>query len=374
MERRSIGTRINITNDDMICKVTAGGNSPRLYAAAITHLPGRPPSIEIQKDVSSWQFTLTNNPEARITVIVYMAKETEIGRVQDRGPITCSIGNDGFELEPGKEKQGATILAEIYTKNNQRYMRVRGDGYNFGIKALARKEGLPLEAFIKETYPEDIWQSPQEIRQPRPGQRTSSGSGVVVDRNHVITNAHVVENGQNYVIHGPNGDLQARLVAIDKDNDLAILKTQEQVGDPLAIRKPGTTYLGEPIVASGYPLREILGEDLKMTHGNISGMKGQRGNVSSFQFTAPIGSGSSGGAVTDTQGNLVGIITSALAHDTMRQYGSVSENTNFAIKASLVIELMAAHGISWIEAQQTESRNQILVNVIRNSIVCISVR
>jgi hypothetical protein len=58
----------------------------------------------------------------------------------------------------------------------------------------------------------------------------------------------------------------------------------------------------------------------------------------------------------------------------MRQYGSVSENTNFAIKASLVIELMAAHGISWIEAQQTESRNQILVNVIRNSIVCISVR
>jgi hypothetical protein len=45
-------------------------------------------------------------------------------------------------------------------------------------------------------------------------------------------------------------------------------------------------------MASGFPLMDLLGGDLKVTTGNVSRLTGGMGDVSRFQFTAPIGSGS----------------------------------------------------------------------------------
>src|SRR3546814_11940172 len=76
----------------------------------------------------------------------------------------------------------------------------------------------------------------------------------------------------------------------------------------------------------------LRGAGLKVSTGNVSGLKGWEGDVARFQFTAPIGSGSSGGAILDESGNLVGITSSSLAPGNLRDRGAISENVNFGIK------------------------------------------
>ena len=159
----------------------------------------------------------------------------------------------------------------------------------------------------------------------------------------VATNAHVVEGGAAFALEADGTRAEGRVVAVDPMHDLALLRT-ELAGAPLPLRLSRPLELGEDVVAAGFPLREILGANLKVTTGNVSGLHGLGDDVSRFQFSAPIGSGSSGGAVTDAAGNLVGIAASSLAHEDLRARGATSENTNFAIKAVMVSEMIAATG------------------------------
>jgi S1-C subfamily serine protease len=108
--------------------------------------------------------------------------------------------------------------------------------------------------------------------------------------------------------------------------------------------------------------------------GNISGLTGSIGDVSRFQFTAPIGSGSSGGAVIDEFGNLVGITSASLAHGSMRERGSISENVNFGIRAALVYEMLGAAGIESpaLPLSRDNNRREV-VQRLRSSVVSIAV-
>src|SRR3546814_10447786 len=95
----------------------------------------------------------------------------------------------------------------------------------------------------------------------------------------------------------------------------------------------------------------------RASHLNVSGLKGWEGHLARFKFTATIGSGSSGGAILDESGNLVGITSSSLAHGNLRDRGAISENVNFGIKVSLVHEMLAASGID-IPPQNLSHRSE----------------
>src|SRR3546814_6676712 len=94
----------------------------------------------------------------------------------------------------------------------------------------------------------------------------------------------------------------------------------------------------------------LRGAGLKVSPGNVSGLKGWEGDVARFQFTAPIGSGSSGGAILDESGNLVGITSYSLAHGNLRDRGAISENVNFGIKVSLVHEMRSEEHTSELQS------------------------
>jgi len=378
MQTLTTGARIEIDAGQKTCVVRAGAAGPTLAAALVVRRAGQAAQILVKPGESAWEMDVPTDADAQATVVLYMTDDTQRGRVEDRGPITCSIGSAGFTLAGRPDKHGAIILAEIYMRNGRRMMRVRGDGYSFGIKALARKEDLPLEPFLppvrrqrREERPGMPWDAPD--RSSRPGQPLGSGSGVIVGLDHVITNAHVVRGGTGHVVHGPDGDVQGRVMGIDDGHDLALIRAPGIGGTALPIRPVGTLYLGEAIIAAGYPLRDVLGDDLKMTHGNVSGMKGQNGTVSVLQFSAPIGSGSSGGAVMDQAGNLVGIVTSALAHEAIRERGAISENMNFAVKASMVAEMMTAHEMEVNTTMFDAATPMEVAKRIRRSVVAITV-
>jgi S1-C subfamily serine protease len=246
------------------------------------------------------------------------------------------------------------ILAEVYTRNGERRMKLSNEGFTFGIDAYVRARNIggvqvPFRNVPDVPLPGGAGNGPiphpdgrgQSRPKPTPGQLLGSGSGVLIAPDLIVTNAHVIEDGQRFEV-GPARDVAVTL-AVDVQHDLALLRCQTH-GAPLPIRIGSPLFLGEDIMAAGFPLIDVLGADLKVTTGNVSGLTGGGGDVSRFQFSAPIGSGSSGGAIIDEFGNLVGVTSASLAHQNMRDRGSISENVNFGIRAALVYEMAAAAG------------------------------
>lgn len=370
------GARIDIDPGVSECVISAASGRPTLSAATITRRPGGKPEIVVVSGPGPWTLPLRAGQDAEVAILLYMDDESEIGRVEDRGPLRIAIGSQNIELPRPDDGHGAVVMAEFYVRNGIPRLRVRGDGYKFGIKAMCRKDNLPVERFVNETRRrEEMTPPPSDHRRNNDtAPMIGSGSGIIVAPDHVITNAHVVRNSSSQTIHGENDEIMGRVIAIDEAHDLALLRAPGIGGRPIPIRNDRRVFLGEDVITAGYPLRDILGDTLKVTRGAVSGMKGLSGDVGSFQFSAPIGSGSSGGAVMDSSGNLVGVVTSALAHEQMRIRGAISENMNFSVKSSLVVEMLAAHDIDWTNSTEEALSPSEVTRRIRRSVVAISIR
>ena len=168
----------------------------------------------------------------------------------------------------------------------------------------------------------------------------TSGTGfAITSTGLIVTNNHVIEGASSINIRGVNGDfekvLSAKIVMSDKNNDLAIIRIDDQsffnVGTiPFAI-KPSGSNVGENIFVLGYPLRATMGDEVKLTNGIISSKTGFQGDITSYQISAPVQPGNSGGPLFDSQGNLIGIINA-------KHTGA--ENASYAIKASYLSNLI----------------------------------
>ena len=275
-------------------------------------------------------------------LVLFVVDDRRGGFVDAVYPMHLDVGEGELALPAPVQQLASVILAELYERGGTRRLRASSEGHQFGIEAYARARGLDPGAFPGRRSGRGGGGGAGASRPP-PGTALGAGSGVFVAPGLVATNAHVVEGGAGFALEADGTRGEARTVAVDRMHDLALLRT-ELSGECLPLRLSRPLELGEDVVAAGFPLREILGANLKVTTGNVSGLHGLHDDVSRFQFSAPIGSGSSGGAVTDAAGNLVGIAAASLAHADVRAQGATSENTNFAIKAVMVSEMIAATG------------------------------
>ena len=121
----------------------------------------------------------------------------------------------------------------------------------------------------------------------------------------------------------------------DKQNDLTLLKVDDSSFTnlpalPYAVKTP-ILDVGTSVFALGYPMSSTLGEELKVTDGIISSKTGYQGDIVTYQISAPIQPGNSGGPLFDKQGYLVGI-TNAGVPD--------AQNVGYAIKASYLRNLV----------------------------------
>ncbi len=190
---------------------------------------------------------------------------------------------------------------------------------------------------------------------PPPGGKLWSGTGFYVARSgHVLTNRHVIYGCARVEIGRPNGPgTPLRLVAEDPGNDLALLQEPNAPGNPLGntqgnthvravvFRAPARTLRnGEPSIALGYPIRELLGS-LIVTSGIISSLTGGQGDASRFQMQTPIQPGNSGGPVFDETGQVIGVSVARIE----RVGGRTIQNVNFAVKAEVARKFVEAHGV-----------------------------
>jgi len=145
-----------------------------------------------------------------------------------------------------------------------------------------------------------------------------SGSGVIFrDDGHLITNAHVVKDGDSFrVILAEGKMLDVALVGADPRTDIAVLLPATETGTrftPAILGNTGQLRAGETAIAIGSPLSLLGGPTV--TVGVISAtnrrLQSPQGDwlYELVQTDAPISPGSSGGALVDARGAVVGITT-----------------------------------------------------------------
>ncbi len=168
----------------------------------------------------------------------------------------------------------------------------------------------------------------------------SLGSGVIVGGDGVIvTNNHVVENGQEFrVVLNDRREFSAEVVMKDARTDLAVLRidTKGQTLPSLTFADTRNVQVGDLVLAIGNP----FGVGQTVTSGIVSALARTDVGVSDYssfiQTDASINPGNSGGALVDMQGRLVGVNSMIFSR------GGGSNGIGFAIPSEMVKRVVDA--------------------------------
>jgi len=164
----------------------------------------------------------------------------------------------------------------------------------------------------------------------------SSGTAFFVsNKGHLLTNNHVVDGCKISKIAYQGKDYGTELIATDKTLDLALLKADVRPKSFFNFSKDDVKKLNKVYVA-GYPLGKGLSDDLKISSGIVSSLKGFDDNSNEIQIDAPINPGNSGGPIINENGDLIAIAVSGLAKDQ-------TEGINFGIKSSAAETFLKAN-------------------------------
>jgi len=172
-------------------------------------------------------------------------------------------------------------------------------------------------------------------------QRATGSGAILSEDGYIITNAHVVENARRVRVRVPGQPgasafmqpegkiLDAKIVGIDRDTDLALLKIDANNLPFLPLGDSDLLRQGQLVMAFGNP----LGLENSVSMGVVSSVARQIKPDDSqiyIQTDAPINPGNSGGPLVDTDGEVMGLNTFILT-----QSGG-SEGLGFAIPSNLV--------------------------------------
>lgn len=139
------------------------------------------------------------------------------------------------------------------------------------------------------------------------------GTGLVVGKDLVLTNAHNLRGSAAVVVFADGRQATGSVAGADVDGDLAVVAVGTGETPPVTWAD-APAELGQVVVAVADP----RGRGLRATAGTVSSVgrsfRGPRGRriTGGLEHTAPLGRGSSGGPVADTEGRVVGVNTHRL--------------------------------------------------------------
>ena len=171
------------------------------------------------------------------------------------------------------------------------------------------------------------------------------GSGVVIKKNGLIlTNHHVIADADIVRVIFEDGRMyEAEIIGSDKLTDVGLIKIEKVELSPIVIGNSARIFVGDLAVAIGHPL--TLGAEPTVTTGIVSalnrrldvGNDAMNSAVTLFgliQTDAPITRGSSGGALLNKNGELIGITTAIATADVG------AEGLGFAIPINLALNIV----------------------------------
>ena len=210
-------------------------------------------------------------------------------------------------------------LTENREKSIVRAVRnVRPAVVNISSQYEIRKNSNPFSGYGMDPWLENFFRDFFSPELERREERTSLGSGVIIDgtRGLVLTNTHVVERASIIsVALNDTREFEATIVGRDPDSDLAVLKiSTDQVLPAVQMGDSDDIMIGESVIAIGNP----FGFSHTVTSGVVSAVKrsiktSERVFHEFIQTDAAINPGNSGGPLLNINGELIGINTAIYA-------------------------------------------------------------
>jgi serine protease Do len=209
------------------------------------------------------------------------------------------------------------------------------------LERKSTRKRRPQQQFDQDDPMQDFFDRFFDGRQDGPPQAERSlGSGVIVDkRGYILTNNHVVEQATKIQVQLDGGSqtrYTAKVVGVDEDTDLAVIKIEANKELPTAkLGNSDGVQVGDWVLAIGSP----FGLQATVTAGIISakdraGIGGAGHQFQRFlQTDAAINPGNSGGPLVDLAGEVVGINTAIITGS--RGY----EGVGFALPSSTAISV-----------------------------------
>jgi len=230
--------------------------------------------------------------------------------------------------------------------NWQRFLNIM----SYISKFLSAAVALTTVFFISNSYgqnsppPRALSPPPLESSSPqvKAKDKISIGTGFfITDNGYLITSNHVINKFSSlFVIFPDSRKLPAKLIRFDEVNDLALLKV-DAITSFLYLSHSQGVPAGMEVVTIGYPHVGIQGFAPKITQGIVNSPSGLKDDKNSFQFSAEVQKGNSGGPLIGPGGTVVGVVRSKLNALLMSQNtNDLSQNVNFATKSIKLLDLI----------------------------------
>jgi S1-C subfamily serine protease len=275
--------------------------------------------------VEGWEYKWYKNDVKAFYVEINVPKDFDNIVVNVRGVLVFGPKKNRYEIK---------VPSKSYQKDQQGYP----------VKRIL----IPIGNELQVKYPKKT--ITPEIKNKKP--KTSTGTGFFINSNILLTNNHVIEGCKNLKVVRTGFKTTANVISVDKNNDLAILKTKDESKNILKFQNEKKVRIGESVIAMGYPLGDLLGSNIKLTTGNISALNGLLNDFTKMQFTAPVQPGNSGGPLLNNKGSVIGIIYAKLKNN-------IAQNVNLAIKQNVAKMFLDANDIKY-EINQNYEKKEVV--------------
>ena len=294
-----------------------------------------------------------NTPLGAITALSYsprnecLAAGDTIGTIQFFDPVTKQKKGEGFFIP------NSSITTLIFSDDGSSLVSGSENGtiivwdVNVGLLNTKLKDNASEENKItsqtntsqKHKITE---QTAQEIAQnalksivylemQKPDGTISQGSGFFIRPSYIVTNHHVIEGATKAYVKLVGKQITYRvesIAATDEYYDLAVLKLSGITAPTLSLANSDTVQIGETVYVAGNP----KGLEGTFSSGIISAVRAG-GNDKLIQIDASISPGSSGGAVLNNKGEVVGVVT-------WSHRDPNAQNLNFVVPSNYVKALL----------------------------------
>lgn len=271
----------------------------------------------------------------------------EIMQPLERGSL-CIMRSDGdvfflIGLTRKVTGRGERYRGDLYWAGTYTYETVAGaeqtvNAYALDLRTATTVVRLKFGLFDKDgdAGSRDAPNGPKSSPTPR-----SFGSGFFVTADgYLLTNYHVVQGRAKIAAKTKDGEVEAKVVAKDPENDLALLKVAGRYV-PVTFAGKSSERLGQTVFTVGFPMPELQGFEPKVTKGVISSVSGLNDDVRQFQIDAAVQPGNSGGPLADEEGNIVGVVVSRVSDRlVLETTGTLPQNINYAVKRPYILAFL----------------------------------
>ena len=257
-------------------------------------------------------------------------------------PIT-QTDSSGVEKNSGSDGGGASTggsgnRADQPTGPPLRYHWTPGKSHTYAVSVeFDQDQNSVIKMSGNLTYAVQAKAAPA-IQQAQVG----TGTGFVLSPDgYLLTCHHVTERASKIEVALGKKSYTATLIAESERDDLALIKIEASGLPVVPLADSDQVRLGEDVHAIGYPLSSILGSNIKITRGTISGINDDEDMGRVFQIDAAINPGNSGGPLFNERGQVIGVNFAKLVE--------VGDGVGFAVPINHAKSLLANAGVAFTE-------------------------